>query len=164
MSATGGSSHGGGGGGGRIAIYHSGDNHWTGKYLTPGGYGSAGHAGSGTVFIEDLRDGGSHKRLIVDNAGYTESKRIDEVEKLTLSGPSVPWNSQTFYSYGGVQVTTTGVPYEGHHIRYPFYEVRSGSATSGHHYRTAAAQAVITVTFPHDTYVDHMRVYPHCDE
>ena len=41
---------GGGGGGGRVAIYHTGDNHWTGEYLMHGGYGYQGYAGSGNLF------------------------------------------------------------------------------------------------------------------
>ena len=151
--------YGGGGGGGRIAIYHTGDNHWTGSFLTYGGLSYEHHGGSGelrvyyactvlctdvhvhvhvhtcsiaqtcltstcrvqshagTTYIEDRTAGGDpeHQTMILDNNGRTSSERFrgQEVVELLLSGPGESaWNSQSFRSYGGVEVSTTGAPYE----------------------------------------------------
>ena len=45
---------GGGGGGGRIAIYHSGTNHWTGEYHVHGGLSHEFHGGSGECGVQKV--------------------------------------------------------------------------------------------------------------
>ena len=72
---------------------------------------------SGTVYIEKRDDESvaEIKTLIVDNYERTNAQRFLglEVQELTLSGPGTSnWNSQSFWSYGGVLVETTGAPYE----------------------------------------------------
>ena len=143
--------YGGGGGGGRIAVYHSGDNHWTGSFLTYGGWSHVDHGGSGenqmsciryqadyarnydaivmyinihvhfpttgTTYVELRSTDGTaqHKTLKLDNAGRTSAERFrgEEVVELSLSGPGTnSWSDTSFWSYGGVQVSTTGAPYE----------------------------------------------------
>ena len=168
VEVTGGeaSGHGGGGGGGRVAIYHSGENAWTGIFHMYGGMGLSHTGGSGTVFIEDTQDGGSHKKLMMDNNERTTSQEIQEVVELSLSGATVGVAATEFITYGGVHFSTTGPVYS--HIEslftpyyFSFYYIRDGPA--GGHYRTATTEPVITLTFPVTTYVDHIRVFPHCD-
>ena len=72
---------------------------------------------TGTIYIEkrDDADEAERKTLIVDNGERTNAERFlgYEVQELTLSGPGTSaWNSQSFWSYGGVLVETTGAPYE----------------------------------------------------
>ncbi len=60
---------------------------WTGQYLTHGGSGTGQHGGSGTTYLEDTQGGGdpdaAHKRLIVDNSGYSESHRYISFKNLS---------------------------------------------------------------------------------
>ena len=163
-----GNSYGGGGGGGRAAIYHSGQNAWTGTYDMNGGSGTQGYAGAGTFYIKDTEK--DEDILIVDNAGNTASNKITEVEELHLGGIDLTddhnWNTQEIWSYGGVHLSTTGTPYSYHdehgtEHRFHFHKIRDGPTNS--YYRTTNTDPVITITFPTYTYVDHVRVFPHCD-
>ena len=61
--------YGGGGAGGRIAIYHTDQNHYAGRYDVSGGKGYSQWAGSGTVYIKDLSVSPATTQLITDNGG-----------------------------------------------------------------------------------------------
>ncbi|CAH1775844.1 unnamed protein product, partial [Owenia fusiformis] len=172
IEATGGAGQsdlGGGGGGGRIALYYKGDNYYIGEYIVHGGSSRDQYGGAGTVFIEDRTTPEEpHRTFISDNAGYSSTERIAEVEKLDTRGYGVDSSSQTYYTYGNVKFTTTGNvysywPYVHHQVWFPFYNLVSGAPTDGY-YRTTYQNIDIDIEFPYETYVDHVRIYPQCED
>lgn len=150
-----GSTNGGGGGGGRMAIYHSRENHFTGEYLVYGGHGLSGYGGSGTVYLEDQTNSTHPVRdLIIDNSGYTKSEQIEESEVLYLA---YGWDvSSGYYTYNNILIVTDVNVYRNNHL----YRITDGSRSTG--YLSSDKTPIITVTFPHTLYVDHLRVFPLC--
>lgn len=77
------------------------------------------------------------------------------------------WADTTFWTYNGMKVETTGSPYSysdshGNHYYFPFYNIRDGATST--YYRTSTTEPVINITMQHVLYVDHIRIFPHCDE
>ena len=171
LHIAGGSPNGGGGGGGRIAVYYTGDHYYNGQLLTHGGRGNGHHGGTGTMYLAQVRGTAAVRRtLTVDNARLTSSERIAEVERLDLAGNVVSANSMSFTTYGGLRFTTNGTVfcydcvYYNHHRYQSFFFIRSGVNKPDEYYRSTKNQATIEVELPFLTYIDHVDVYPHCEE
>lgn len=152
-----GSKYGGGGGGGRIAIYHTGENHFTGEYLIHAGYGLSGYGASGTLYLEDQTNATTYyKHLTVDNGGYTTSDQIEEVEKLDLTKLSTDSNSWGFYTYNNVHIMADNSSSFNSYLG----RLTDGSLTSS--YYNSISALTITFTLQHVLFVDHLRVFPTC--
>ena len=171
LHVAGGWPNGGGGGGGRIAVYYTGDHYYNGQLLTHGGTGNGHHGGAGTMYLAQVSDTAAVRRtLTVDNARLTSSERIAEVERLDLAGNDVSASSTSFTTYGGLRLSTTGPVFCydcGYYStsRYrSFFFIRSGVNKNHEYYRSAQKQATIEVELPFLTYIDHVVVYPHCEE
>lgn len=156
-----GSTYGGGGGGGRIAIYHTGEDHFTGEYLIHAGYGVSGYGASGTLYLEDQTNATTYyKHLTMDNGGYTTSDQIDEVEKLDLTKLSTDRNTWGFYTYNNVHfMTDNSSSYDSYDYSY-LGRLTDGSLSSSYYNRISAL--TITITLQHVLFVDHLRVFPTC--
>ena len=100
-----------------------------------------------------------YKLLLIFNAYNT---KLD----FYLQGTS-NWNDNSMWTYSGIHIETTGTPYECRDqyntlYQFPFYNIRD--ANSGTYYRTSTSAPVITFTMPYNVWLDHVRVYPHCDK
>ena len=151
-------------------MYYTGDHYYNGQLLTHGGRGNGHHGGAGTMYLAQVSDTAAVKRtLTVDNARLTSSERIAEVEKLDLAGNYVSATSTSFMTYGGLHLSTTGPVFCYYCVNYvhryrSFFFIRSGVNKNDEYYRSAQKQATIEVELPFLTYIDHVVVYPHCDE
>lgn len=161
------SSRGGGGGGGRIALHYSGDNHYTGSFLVQGGSSASQAGGSGTVYTAHLTgDLITHQVLHLDNAHLTKSERIQEIEKLELSGSGEGSTSQTVTTPGNIVFSIDQPIYE---FCTPYYSctyrslvhVMSGSA-SDNWLEVSSSTALLTVTLPSVLYIRYLKLYPQC--
>ncbi len=131
-----------------------------------GGEGKDQYGGSGTIYLAQTNNGSVvHKQLITDNAGYSASHRIQEVEKLPLEGGTESPASQVVMTPAGVKIEVDK-PIKTYDCEYACSYRRlayliSGSATDNH-FKAAASEATLTMTFPFTTYVDHLRMFPDC--
>ncbi|XP_060557569.1 uncharacterized protein LOC132717977, partial [Ruditapes philippinarum] len=171
-----GGTNGGGGGGGRIAIYHTDQNHFTGKYLVHGGWGTEQYGGPGTVYLESRFVTPAYRHLTVDNNGHSTSNRIYEVERLNLAGnyyTTRNYPEMVFHSHNGVNTTTTARPHSVLHsipdanYYYPTYPLSHlftpGKANVNTIYMSHAKQATLTIDLPYKTYVEYLQIFPYCE-
>ena len=104
-----------------------------------------------------------------------ESRRIEEVERLDLSGSSHNWNDATFHAYGGITVTSSVAPY-GHWYTpvvgsayytnyYPVTNMFSAtSANVNTVFASANSAGTLTFDLPTKVYVEYLRIYPYCGD
>ena len=166
----------GGGGGGRVAIYHRDNNDFTGEYLVHGGKGTYLYGGAGTVYIEAQNAQPNTHYLLTDNGGYSSSNRIEEVERLNLTGNYFTTNNypeRTFHTHSGINITTDAQPYSVHQYNgyydyyshtYPLSHMFSDvSANVNYFYMSLSQTANLTFDLPFPVYVEYLRIYPYCD-
>lgn len=169
-----GGTYGGGGGGGRIAIYHKDLNHYTGDYLIHGGKGVYQYGGAGTIYIESRNVNPAYRHLITDNNKKTTSNRINEVERLNLTGnyyTNKNYPDMFFNTHSGVNITTTARPYAYNYVYSSYYSrtwplsylFSDHQANTATFYMASAQTATLTMDFPFETYVEYLKVYPYCN-
>jgi len=93
------SSYGGSGSGGRIAAYIRIKDEYRGAFLALGGLGSGEqHGGSGTVYVEEMRDGKHYRRLYIDNQGAKPVKTfiLDQMNPRTARANSTEENGANY--------------------------------------------------------------------
>ncbi|KAL4226615.1 hypothetical protein ACF0H5_014598 [Mactra antiquata] len=179
IEVTGGSggTSGGGGGGGRAAIYHTGENHFTGDLLMHGGQGPYQYGGAGTFYVESRNVEPYNRHFIMDNADYSISNRIYEVERLNLTGnyySTTDYPDLTFTTHSGIKITTDALPYYQHQYSYGYYDYYSPvyplsylfsdtAANVNTFYMSSSPSANLTIDLPFTTYVEYLRIYPYCE-
>lgn len=149
-----------------MAIYHSREHHYTGQFLIHGGYGSQVYGGAGTVYLNDssvsnLSNISSlispRTRLIVDNGGFSRSERIREMEKLSLyaphSGSSTSYTAYHPFQFSVDRAISTS--------SYPLNRLTDGSPNT--FFVVSAKESTLTVTVPDNSFLDHLKVFPFCD-
>ena len=93
-----------------------------------------------------------------------ESRRIQEVERLTLIGKSHTWNDRVIHFYNGVNVTSSVAPYSYHtHSVYPVSNLfHVGSPNVHSVFASATSSGEIQFDLPTKLYVEYLRLYPYC--
>ena len=146
-----------------MALYYTGDNHFSGDYLVNGGYGYEQSGGSGTVYTAQITNGTVvHHRLHLDNIQLTNSRRIEEIEKVKLTGGEEAANSQTVVTPGNITFHIDKPIYRCYHCWWrSLVNLMSGSAVDKW-LQVTSNTATLTITLPQTMYVRHLKVYPHC--
>ena len=165
------STRGGGGGGGRIALYHTGDNHFSGQLFMHGGYAAQQYGGAGTVYTEDRSNGSEiYRKITADNNGFTSSARVSTTRELGFQHPagSNYATATSLRSYSNVSMTTDGAvwryyyPNSNSYYDYSFFYVFDGALGTSKSYITSRQVTNVTLTFPYPTMVSHLHICPLC--
>ena len=151
-----------------MAIYHTGHKHYTGTYPTQGGYGQQQYGGAGTVFIEQVSSNTQPQKrtLLIDNNKVTASNRIREVERLPLKYRTQSTDRKEVFTYTGVHIKTTSAGLVTHPSRYHYHyhdlNCIIHTCEQDLPYAATHKRAIITLTLPFTTYIDHVRIFPEC--
>lgn len=128
-----------------------------------GGQGPYQHGGAGTVYIESHFVNPHTKHFISDNHGYSSSNRINEVERLNLTGIKSNY-VKTVYMQNGINVTTDAPSYSYYNYWYYLSHLFSDTkANVKNIYLANSKEATLTFDLPFKTYIEYLRVYPYCE-
>ena len=102
---------------------------------------------------------------------YQESRRIEEVERLDLTGSSHAWNGLVYHTYSGINVscTTSVIGYhQGHNYYSPTYPIsnmfHASKADVGSIFGSDGSNGQLDFDFPTKVFVEYMRIYPYCGQ